>query len=77
MVGRDLLFESWFPPATGIRRGDWVYIEHGTGERELYDLASDPFQLESLHASPAHAGLIAELDARLQQIRSCAGGACP
>jgi arylsulfatase A-like enzyme len=74
---RDLLFESYFPPAAGIRRGEWVYIEQGTGETELYDLAADPFQLDSLHASPGHAALMAQLDARLEQLRGCAGGACP
>lgn len=76
-AGRELLFENYFPPSFGIRRGDWVYIEHGTGETELYDLAADPFQLQSLHADPAYAGLRAELSARLAQLRSCAGGACP
>ena len=76
-AGRELLFENFFPPSTGIRRGDWVYIEHATGETELYDLASDPWQLQSRHASPAHAALRDQLAARLAQLRSCAGGACP
>ena len=76
-AGRELLFENYFPPAAGIRRGSWVYLEHGSGETELYDLAADPFQLQSLHASPAHAALRAELDARLEQLRSCAGRTCP
>jgi N-acetylglucosamine-6-sulfatase len=76
-VGRELLFENFFPPSVGIRRGDWVYIEHATGETELYDLATDPWQLQSLHASLGLAGLRAQLAARLDQLRSCAGGACP
>ena len=28
--------------STRIRTADWTYIEYGTGERELYDLARDP-----------------------------------
>jgi N-acetylglucosamine-6-sulfatase len=24
-----------------IRTSDWIYVEYGTGERELYDLARD------------------------------------
>ncbi len=30
----------------------WKYIEWGTGEVELYDLNADPYELQSLHASP-------------------------
>ena len=31
-----------------IRTARHTYIEYGTGERELYDLAADPFQLANL-----------------------------
>jgi arylsulfatase A-like enzyme len=78
-AGRELLFENRLNGDTAaLHSGDWVYIDNGADELpELYDLAADPFQLESLHGSPAHAALMAQLDARLQQIRTCAGGACP
>ncbi len=32
----------------------WVYTEHSTGERELYDRAIDPWQLDNLALDPAH-----------------------
>ena len=64
-AGRELLFENFFPASTGMRRGQWIYLEHPSGEQELYDLAKDPYQLNSLHASPSHAGLLGQLDARL------------
>jgi hypothetical protein len=31
-----------------IRTADWTYVEYGTGERELYDLARDPHQLDNV-----------------------------
>jgi hypothetical protein len=48
-----------------------------TGERELYDMAADPYQLESLHDSPAHAAIRDQLAARLDQLKACAGASCP
>lgn len=77
MAERELLLESNQTGAIALRRGDWVYIEHNNGERELYDLGADPFQLESLHADPSQAGLVAQLSARLAQLRDCLGPSCP
>ncbi|MBI2838339.1 MAG: sulfatase-like hydrolase/transferase [Acidobacteria bacterium] len=31
----------------------WKYIEHATGERELYDLSTDPFEMTSRHRDPS------------------------
>lgn len=66
------------PPSTrqAIRTDDWIYVEHGTGERELYDLRDDPFQLESRHADPAFADEIADLSAWLATLANCDGAAC-
>ena len=35
-----------------MRTDRYVYAEYGTGEQELYDLYTDPYQLQSLHADP-------------------------
>jgi N-acetylglucosamine-6-sulfatase len=43
---------------------------------ELYDLESDPYELHSLDADPAYASMIAELRARLVDLKQCAGGDC-
>jgi arylsulfatase A-like enzyme len=66
------------PPSTrrAIRTDDWVYVEHGTGERELYDLRDDPFQLESRHADFAFADEIEDLSAWLATLANCNGDAC-
>ena len=76
-AGRELLFESYQTTSFGLRRGDFVYISHDSGEEELYDLSADPFELESLHASAPHLALKAELEARLAQLRTCSGLGCP
>jgi N-acetylglucosamine-6-sulfatase len=72
--GRDILLET--PTYRALRSPRYVYVEHSSNEQELYDLASDPNELASLHASAAHAPLKALLAARLAKLRTCAGGAC-
>lgn len=60
-------FENWNGVTTwaGLRTHDWKYVEYVTGEKELYDLTADPFELDSLHLDPAYAGTLAEFAARL------------
>jgi N-acetylglucosamine-6-sulfatase len=60
----------------GIRTEDWVYVEHGTGERELYDLHADPLELESLHDDPDHSDDIQRLSAWLATLQNCATADC-
>jgi N-acetylglucosamine-6-sulfatase len=45
-------------------------------EYELYDLAADPFEMESLHDSPRHAGIEARLARELATFKDCAGADC-
>jgi N-acetylglucosamine-6-sulfatase len=59
----------------GIRTPDWTYVEYGTGERELYDLARDPDQLDNA-VETADPALVAALSARLAELRTCAGAEC-
>jgi N-acetylglucosamine-6-sulfatase len=59
----------------GVRTRDWTYIEYGTGERELYDLARDPHQLDNV-IDTADPALVAALAARLQELRTCSGAEC-
>ena len=53
-----------------------MYAEHSTGEKELYDLKNDPFELQSRHNAPAYASVKAQLAARLHQLQNCAGSSC-
>lgn len=52
-------------PFYAIRTVRHLYVELTSGERELYDLVADPFQLDNLLNDPAQAALIADLSGRL------------
>jgi arylsulfatase A-like enzyme len=64
------------PPFAAVRDPRWLYVEYQTGDRELYDLQSDPYELRSLHASPALAAVRRDLARRLTRLRVCSGGGC-
>ncbi|MFC4014103.1 sulfatase [Nonomuraea purpurea] len=64
---------DWY---VGLRAPRWKYIEHSTGEQELYDLQQDPYELTSVHADPRYAGTRQALADRLANLRTCTGTAC-
>jgi N-acetylglucosamine-6-sulfatase len=77
-LGRDLLIDN-SPGAghfDGIRTLHYKYAEYANGDRELYDLRKDPFELQSQHANPAYDALEASLAVRLHSLVSCAGASC-
>jgi N-acetylglucosamine-6-sulfatase len=59
-----------------IRTSRYIYVENATGEKELYDLAGDPYELENQIANPAYAPVVAALATRLASLRSCSGDTC-
>ena len=59
----------------GIRTAAWSYVEYGTGERELYDLARDPHQIDNI-VETADPEFVAALAARLEELRTCGGAEC-
>jgi arylsulfatase A-like enzyme len=63
------------PAFTALRTEDYKYVEYENGERELYDLVNDPYELESLHET-ADPGLVEDLKARLEALRDCSGDEC-
>lgn len=62
--------------SVGVRTARWTYLEHATGERELYDLRRDPFQWVNLVDRPRYAGWVRLLAAELDRLRDCAGQQC-
>lgn len=60
---------------SALRTDSLLYVEWDGGEVELYDMAADPFQLESLHAT-AGTRQLAELSRRLAELRTCSGSGC-
>ncbi len=81
-LARPLLNETGVPGLSNrnfhqaIRTGTHKYVEHANGERELYDLRSDPDELVNVASDPAQFGTLAELDARLEVLKTCAGESC-
>jgi hypothetical protein len=77
-LGRDLLIDN--TPGSGhfdaIRSRHFLYAEYANGDRELYDLVKDPYELQSQHANPAYDGIKAGLAARLHTLVSCSGATC-
>jgi arylsulfatase A-like enzyme len=67
-----------------VRSVRYVYVEHNTGERELYNLAdtasgcsaADPYQLFSQHSKACYGSQLSSLRARLNILRTCAGQEC-
>jgi N-acetylglucosamine-6-sulfatase len=60
----------------GIRTERYLYVEYVDGERELYDLRTDPFELRNRAADPAYARVRRGLSERLQNLRRCSGHRC-
>jgi N-acetylglucosamine-6-sulfatase len=57
------------PSYVGFRTRDWKYVEYETGERELYDLLNDPFELNNLATQPQYKQTMQELSVRTHAIR--------
>ena len=72
--GRELLIEE--PGFEAIRTERYMYAEYNTGEKELYDLQKDPWELQSRQNSPAYASVQAQLADDLHRLQSCAGSSC-
>ncbi len=85
LAGRELLIEKGAASDEepddetdffGIRTGGFKYVEHATGEVELYALRDDPYELRSLHDDPAYDAKEADLAARLEVLKTCSGESC-
>ncbi len=65
----ERLVDPTDPPSyCGVRTDRYKYIRYSTGEEELYDLQSDPWEMNSLHADPSMATVKANLLAQTKQL---------
>jgi len=60
----------------GVRTGDYLYVEHASRERELYDLRSDPREVTNLVDRPGMRSVVRLLAHELDLLRNCKGAAC-
>jgi N-acetylglucosamine-6-sulfatase len=81
--GRDrtLLVEGYGsgsgkPPFRAVRDPRYLYTEWNNGEKELYDLQTDPYELQSRHAAANMKTVRKRLAAKLAKLRICAGASC-
>jgi N-acetylglucosamine-6-sulfatase len=73
---QHLVRKDWGRPGLeAIRTEDHLYVEYGTGERELYDLKEDPYQLDNRYEI-ADPDLIQYMRGWLEALRGCAGATC-
>jgi N-acetylglucosamine-6-sulfatase len=64
------------PTWHGLRTQEVMYVEHDGGEREIYDLLRDPYQLDNLQ-SVADPEALRRFSERLAAVRTCRGATCP
>lgn len=60
----------------GVRTGQYLYVEHASREKELYDLYQDPGELDNLLARGVRRVVADQLARVLDLLRNCAGEAC-
>jgi N-acetylglucosamine-6-sulfatase len=58
-----------------IRTDTHKYVEYGDGEEDLYDLETDPYELDNVYET-ADPSLVEDLKRRLDALRSCTGDRC-
>jgi N-acetylglucosamine-6-sulfatase len=86
--GRALDLETYFvpddtedpedPPLNyqGVRTDRYLFANYGSGERELYDLRTDPFELQNQSGNPVFAPVQNALQRLLSAEANCAGRTC-
>lgn len=60
----------------GIRVGRWKWIEYASGERELYDVVNDKWELENRATDPKLSVLRTKLHRIFERLADCAGAEC-
>ena len=77
-VGRAVFVETEAGESgyVAVRTARWKYVEYNNGDRELYDLRNDPYELTSIHDDPSKEELEAKLSEMIDRFRTCSGSDC-
>jgi arylsulfatase A-like enzyme len=68
---------AWDRPYKGVRTDRYTYVVYTeTGDRELYDRTTDPYQLHNLVDDPAYKKIEARLAKKLAKLDRCRGHSC-
>ena len=60
----------------GIRLGPYKYIEWPDGEKELYDINKDPYELNNIVRNGEYAPIRNFLHKELERLEECSGRTC-
>ncbi len=63
------------PPFEAIRADTHKYVEYESGEKELYDLQADPYELDNIYETTDPAP-VQDLKTKLDALESCTGAGC-
>ena len=67
---------SWKRFSQGVRTARYLYVEHASRERELYDLLRDPHETHNLVDDPSMRRVVRALARELDRLRDCLGPSC-
>jgi N-acetylglucosamine-6-sulfatase len=68
--GEERSMVSRVPAYVGFRTNEWKYIEYVTGEQELYNLLTDPYEMNNLAGLAEYDSVIQEMQQRIDEIRN-------
>jgi arylsulfatase A-like enzyme len=74
-MNRSSAAQTPVPGYQALRTETYTYVRYDTGEVQLYDLTSDPYELHNLAAS-ADPKLLMSLQERLTRMHTCQGAGC-
>ncbi len=60
----------------GLRLGRWKLTRYSTGEVELYDLLTDPMELNNLNRDPAYDATVRRMKGLYARYHDCRGEQC-
>jgi uncharacterized membrane protein YhfC len=63
------------PEYHAVRTHRYLYVEYATGERELYDLQADPYELHNI-ATTASPAVLRSLSAEVAALEHCRAAGC-
>lgn len=57
------------PNFQSVRNSQYIYTEYPNGDRELYDLLVDPYQLTNIVTDPSYAGTVIQMQSLLNSLK--------